>query len=217
MNDHEQGVVDRYFAYKDTYAYTKYAIKKEKARKEGADFPAEPTEIIAYNRLRISPESIKRHDETLIANWNAKVPQNGTVYHLGDFCFAPDRASKIIDRLNGHIFFIMGNHDKGISQFGHKFGWVKDLYTVKVKDDDSPRGIQDIVLLHYAMRVWNKSHHGAWMLYGHSHGSLEDDPHAKSFDCGVDCHNYTPISYREVKAIMKTKTWKPVDHHTGRK
>ena len=35
---------------------------------------------------------------------------------------------------------------------------------------------QDIVLCHYAMRVWQKSHYGAWMLYGHSHGTLPDNP-----------------------------------------
>jgi calcineurin-like phosphoesterase family protein len=109
----------------------------------------------------------------------------------------------------------MGNHDKGISQFGHKFGWVKDIYTVKVKDDDSPRGIQDIVLLHYAMRVWNKSHHGAFHCYGHSHHSLPDDPNALSMDVGVDGWDYAPLSYREIKAFMKKKTWKPVDHHKG--
>jgi calcineurin-like phosphoesterase family protein len=63
------------------------------------------------------------------------------------------------------------------------------------------------------MRVWNKSHHGAWHLYGHSHGTLPDDPNALSFDCGVDCHNYTPISFEQVEAIMAKKTFKPIDHH----
>jgi calcineurin-like phosphoesterase family protein len=63
------------------------------------------------------------------------------------------------------------------------------------------------------MKVWNKSHHGAWHLYGHSHGSLPDDINSLSFDVGVDSHDYKPISYEEVKRIMKKKIFKPLDHH----
>jgi hypothetical protein len=39
---------------------------------------------------------------------------------------------------------------------------------------------QPIVLCHYAMRVWNRSHHGAWHLYGHSRGNLPAAPIAQS-------------------------------------
>jgi len=190
MNDYEQGIVDQYLSDPDNEEYES-----------------------AYRLLRISPETVARHDEALIANWNAKVPQGASVYHLGDFCFDATKAAKIIDRLNGQIFFIRGNHDKNISQFQNKFGWVKDLYELKVSDPDAKHGTQGIVLCHYAMRVWNKSHHSNWMLHGHSHGSLEDLTNLLSFDVGVDCHNYTPLSYNDVKAIMKKKTWKPIDHH----
>ena len=31
---------------------------------------------------------------------------------------------------------------------------------------------QLVVLCHYAMRVWDRSHYGSWHLYGHSHGNL---------------------------------------------
>jgi calcineurin-like phosphoesterase family protein len=55
------------------------------------------------------------------------------------------------------------------------------------------------------MRVWNQSHRGALHLYGHSHGTLPDDANSKSFDVGVDCHDYHPISLDRVLAIMATK------------
>ena len=58
------------------------------------------------------------------------------------------------------------------------------MYELKVNDPDGRHGKQGIVLCHYAMRVWNKSHHGNFMLYGHSHGSLADDPNSMSFDVG---------------------------------
>lgn len=46
-------------------------------------------------------------------------------------------------------------------------------------------------------------------LYGHSHGTLPDDEAALSFDVGVDCHNFYPVSYEEVKAVMARKKWTP--------
>jgi calcineurin-like phosphoesterase family protein len=63
-----------------------------------------------------------------------------------------------------------------------------------------------IVLCHYAMRVWHHSHHGAGMLYGHSHGGLPPVPGVPSFDCGVDCWGYAPISFTDVQKEMKRLT-----------
>ena len=44
---------------------------------------------------------------------------------------------------------------------------------------------QPIVLCHYAMRVSNRSHHGAWHLYRHSHGNLPEGPTSLSMDVGI--------------------------------
>jgi calcineurin-like phosphoesterase family protein len=76
--------------------------------------------------------------------------------------------------------------------------------------------VRRIVLCHYAMRVWSRSHYGAWHLYGHSHGSLEDLPTSLSFDVGIDCHDHYPLCYDDVKWKMNLKTYQPVDHHRGR-
>ena len=54
----------------------------------------------------------------------------------------------------------------------------------------------EIFLCHYAMRVWNKSHWNVPHLYGHSHGNLPSQ--GLSFDIGVDCHNYFPVSMKRV-------------------
>lgn len=143
-------------------------------------------------------------DEALISNWNSVVKQEDVVYNIGDFTFARD-AEKYLSRLNGLKYLIKGNHDKNPSV---RQGWanVFDYKEVRVNK-------QFIVLSHYAMRVWNRSHHNSWMLYGHSHGTLPDDPNALSIDVGVDCHDYTPISMEELERIMRRKTRKPIDHH----
>ena len=44
------------------------------------------------------------------------------------------------------------------------------------------------------------------------YGNLPDDPKSQSFDVGVDCHDYTPISYAQVKEIMSRKEWTPPDY-----
>jgi len=144
--------------------------------------------------------TIDEHDESLIAAWNAKVPVNkSTVYHLGDMFWGGNyrKALGILNRLHGRICLIKGNHDRlnKNNLVRGKFEWIKDLHFYK------NRGIE-IVLGHYAMRVWHKKHWGAMHLYGHSHGKLP--PWGKSFDVGVDCWNWTPLSLDEVIAHFDT-------------
>ena len=160
--------------------------------------------IIKYSNRPF--ETKEEMDFKMIENWNKRVGRADTVYHLGDFCFMDEQSGhSILNRLNGKKHLIIGNHDKAGTRLK---GWESISHYKEVSIDG-----QFIILCHYAMRVWNKSHHGSWMLYGHSHGSLPDDPNALSFDVGVDCHNYQPINMDEIRRIMKKKTWKPIDHH----
>jgi calcineurin-like phosphoesterase family protein len=155
-------------------------------------------------------KDVNEMDEILIQRWNEKVNPEDEVYHLGDVGLSSSgKLRKILDRLNGKIYLINGNHEKSAHDCHSRFEWIKDYYELVIKDDEFERGKQLIVLFHYSMREWNASHWGAYHLYGHSHGTLSDDPTSRSFDIGVDCHNFYPLSYEEVKAIMKTKSWKP--------
>jgi len=63
------------------------------------------------------------------------------------------------------------------------------------------------------MNVWDKCHHGSWHLFGHSHGSLPDNPNSLSFDVGCNIWGYEPLEFERVKEIMSHKTFKPIDHH----
>lgn len=153
---------------------------------------------------------VEAMNETLIAHWNRVVQPGDTVYHLGDLFLAPPpEATKLRERLNGSICLIRGNHDKTADSLKGAFQWVKDYYELSVEDEDAPGGKQYIVLFHYALRVWNRAHYGAWQLYGHSHGTLPDIPGALSLDVGVDCNGFTPLSYAHVKAIMKARRSSP--------
>lgn len=155
-------------------------------------------------------ESIDEMDEELIKRWNEKVGVDDEVYHLGDVgLMSSGKLRKILEQLNGKIYLIKGNHEKSAEACHTRFEWIKDYYELIIPDEDFPRGEQLIVLFHYAIREWNAKHWGTYHLYGHSHGMLEDDINSLSFDIGVDCHNFYPLSYQEVKEIMKKKKWKP--------
>jgi calcineurin-like phosphoesterase family protein len=164
------------------------------------------TNIIKYSGRPY--DNVEEMDEALIANWNARVHPGDIVYHLGDFAFkAKNNAiEEYIERLNGNIFLIFGNHDHKRAQKAKGFIWTGYYHQIKIQG-------QRIVLCHYAMRHWNQQHRGAWQLHGHAHGSLPDIPTLKQFDVGVDCWDYKPLSFEEVRAQMDTYTRKAVDHH----
>lgn len=156
-------------------------------------------------------------DQNMIAKINEKVKAEDTLYFLGDWAMTggkfkkPGLAAEFYRKQINckNIILIWGNHDKK----GRKDDLFKSLFTACYDLWEGYIEDQRFTLCHYAMKVWNKSHHGAFHLYGHSHGTLPDDPNSRSIDCGVDCHNFYPLSVPEIKTIMEKKEWKPKDHH----
>lgn len=156
-------------------------------------------------------------DEGLIERWNDTVRPEDRVFHMGDFALGlqPDQILGILRRLNGSKFIIPGNHDERTIARRPSFfigpGLFENIYLGM--REQKVNG-QRIIMCHFSMKVWNKSHHGAWHLYGHSHGGLKDDPNSLSMDVGVDAvPGYRPISFDEVAARMARKTFRPLDHH----
>jgi calcineurin-like phosphoesterase family protein len=135
-------------------------------------------------------DNVLEMNETLIDNWNRLVKPIDSVYHLGDFGFG--EIGHIIKRLNGKKYLTWGSHDKSIIPYKNLFVEIRQILEV-----------ENIILCHYSMRVWARSHYGSWHLYGHSHGKLES--WGKSFDVGVDCWNFKPLSLEQVKKEMNKR------------
>lgn len=160
--------------------------------------------------------------ETIIANWNKVVGKNDIVFYLGDLCLVnPKRTIPIVSRLNGTIHYIMGNHDEyeDIVKIG-RFATVYDYVDLNIKGiknlnktlKDKKGKIQEhanihFCLMHFPIYSWNKRHHAAVMVHGHSHGNLhhnEDNTYNyyannnKAIDVGCNIHDYTPVSYTEI-------------------
>lgn len=169
---------------------------------------------------RISFESVKIMDDTLVNNINKTVGEHDTLYHLGDFAMPGKQAyyekcRQYRDRIKcRNVHFVWGNHDE--RNIRNLFSSDHDLFTVQ------PNG-QKIVLCHYAMAVWNGSHRGVWQLYGHSHAGAEpwmnkNMAGRRSMDVGVDnayklLGEFRPFSFEEIRAIMDAAEGFSMDHH----
>jgi calcineurin-like phosphoesterase family protein len=140
-------------------------------------------------------QTIEEMDSVLIKKWNDKVGKKDKIYVIGDFALCKkELLPYYMTNLNGEKIFLHGDHDK---LFSDNLPYLMNLSIYN----------QPIVLSHWAMRTWWKSHFNSWNLYAHSHGKLE--PIGKSWDVGVDNTGFSPLSWDEIVEIMKNRPDNP--------
>jgi len=144
-------------------------------------------------------------NENIVEEWNKKVTHDGLVYLLGDISWRGVReTNEILNRLNGTIRLVKGNHDDSNLRsggIGKRFEWVKDYHEVKIEG-------QKLIMMHYPISAWRDKDHGSLHLYGHTHGqqshaSSQDD---NSLDVGIDNRANGDMqvwSWEEVKSYMR--------------
>ena len=150
--------------------------------------------ILKYTNRPFS--SVEEMDDILILRWNEVVKKDDTVYHLGDFCMGDEW--NYLSRLNGNILFIKGSHDSWMNK--KDYPYLREITVDNYMDEVNSEYKKLIVLCHYSLRSWNKSHYASWHLFGHHHGNLE--PYGLSFDVGVDCWDFYPVSFEQVREKM---------------
>lgn len=151
-------------------------------------------------------DNIMDHDETMISNHNEVIGPNDTVIHGGDTSWrSVDRTIEIIKRLDGKHIMLKGSHDKVIEKISRRepnlFEYAGYMYELVAHNK------YHITVCHYCMRTWPRSHYNSWHCFAHSHCKL--NPIGKSHDIGVDCNNFYPISFDQLKDIMDTKPDNP--------
>ncbi len=159
-------------------------------------------------------DNIDKHDETILANYNSIVGSDDDFYYLGDMFMNKNKnAEGFISRMMGKLHFIKGNHDhKDTRKLYAKYGeYLGQQEKIVIQD-------QEIILNHFPMRTWDKSHRGSWHLYGHHHGKIEKEPWGKSMDVAINIWDYKPVSFETVKSILDKRDIKhiPGDHHIER-
>ena len=155
---------------------------------------------------------VEQMNETLINNWNGIVSKDDTVFHLGDFCLGGAAEwTKLLDRLNGKIYLILGNHDlKNIRQgFIQLFEHVSMQMFITVDK-------QKMYLSHYPFLCFEGGYKEVWQLFGHVHTRKNNTGidaerlqylYPTQYDVGVDNNDFTPVSYEQVR----TKIQKQMD------
>lgn len=148
-------------------------------------------------------KSIDHMNEEIIARWNSKVSQDDVVFHLGDFCLTSGSSiyKKFMDRLNGRIVWIQGNHDK------------KTI-------------IQDVII-DYGGHHWHLAHKpqdcfGEYNICGHIHNQWKVNIQKNNrvfVNVGVDQWDFYPITIKQINdAVRKEKeklnSLKPLDTRT---
>ena len=142
--------------------------------------------------------SVEEMDAALMANWNAVVKPQDTVYIMGDLFFRNTvSAEDYLRRLNGKKHLIIGNHDRDWMKKTNLPQFFESVENMAEINDGAHR----ITLCHYPMMTWNHIAKGAYMIHGHIHNNTDADYFAlirnmpNILNAGVDINRYYPVNF----------------------
>lgn len=158
-------------------------------------------------------KTVEEMNDGLVDKWNARVKDGDIVYHCGDFAFRHDKQwLDILDRLNGKVVLIKGNHDgKRL-----KTNAVRDRFELIYDDGvfaipDKNGKLYNVWMNHFPpfgssadprelwRPGWEPGSRTPWhevSLCGHVH--TEWKHYGSTINVGVDMWDYQPISLDEI-------------------
>lgn len=156
--------------------------------------------ILAYEPESRPFASIEEMNEAIIANWNGVVTNEDEVWVLGDFFMGQVTAiESILDRLNGKIHLVRGNHDqknrmkiyeaRGIDIHDIAYLPYKGRYFILCHFPNESAEFVRMVVEDNSEVVW---------LYGHVHGKAPKGYVNGTYHVGADTNNLTPISIQQI-------------------
>ena len=146
-------------------------------------------------------ETKEEMTEAMINNWNSVVGPDDIVFCLGDFMWASSW-NTTLERLNGHIHLIWGNHDRK----DFKESYLKHLESVQ----EQLTLIIDnkiVYLNHFPFLCLPAGH---YQLFGHIHsqpgkteGVDQDLPlHWNQSDVGCDFWDWKPVCFERLLELF---------------
>lgn len=143
--------------------------------------------------------TVEEMNNTIVNNIFDLVKKGNTLYILGDIGMRVLTIEDFIFKLRKegvNVHLINGDHDKLSIKAEKLFCSISQIKNIKIND-------QKITLCHYPMYSWHCSHWGAWLLHGHHHRDTSKLFKGKIHNVGVDVNDFKPVSFEQIKEIMK--------------
>lgn len=163
------------------------------------------TSDLHFNHARIleyEPETrpfdtVEQMNDKIIKNWNSVVKPEDTVYVLGDFILGhADTVETILNKLNGTIILVRGNHDTPAKIRAYKSHGV-DVRDISYKEYKGVFFIMNHFPPAFSEEFYNMVHSNnseIVYLYGHVHGNAPKGYYDNAYHVGADTNDLTPIS-----------------------
>lgn len=138
--------------------------------------------------------SLEEMNETLVSNWNQQVAEDAQVIFGGDLTipWTGTRPVEWLDRLNGDVVFVRGNHDDPevvTTRHHHRFECSGCRFHCVHRPEETPD-------------QWP-----GWVIYGHHHNNDPGefpflDPVQRRINVSVELIDYRPLALETLVTLM---------------
>ena len=138
-----------------------------------------PSTIKKYNR---DFSNVDEMTDALINNWNTVVTKDDTVYHLGNFAHDPKTAQDAMLRLNGKIFFCLGEHDRAVEMLDSKNMLRPGCKIIKCIETNSDHKVS---LSYYPLGAWPGKTKKWFSIIGYPAKQFKSDPKKRIINVSI--------------------------------
>lgn len=161
-------------------------------------------------------KDVEEMNTEMIKRWNEVVPEDGIVFHLGDFSWGPYRDwANIRNQLNGRIILIKGNHDETYMTEKSEELFDHVAFQMKIEVEGRKVYLNHVPFLCYG-GTYRDDATKVWQLFGHVHTNDRSNTEGKDdkrlvmlfptqYDVGVDNNDFRPVSWKEVKEKIEAQ------------
>lgn len=148
-------------------------------------------------------ESVEAMNEYIISQWNRVVQKHDKVYHLGDFSLYANKeqVKDIVNRLNGHIILIKGNHDNKSTNWYYDCGFY-EVYSHSIIYDYLDDGYP-VIMSHKPIEPVLFGV-GFYNLHGHLHRKHYGYPNHTNV--GIDIFD-KPVNIKDILSVFKEEVF----------
>ena len=155
-----------------------------------------PAAIKTYKR---DFKSVDEMNDALINKWNSIITNKDVVYHLGNFALDPKTAQDALLRLNGTIYFSLGEHDKAIETLSEKNLFRPGVSIVKCLEELPEL---NSVISYWPLGTWPKKTKN-YSIIGYPGKKFKSNPKSKIINVSTDLWNNEPQDLERIIEIFR--------------